>query len=55
MSKLYDFVCNFWDMEGRNKLHPKIARFGVSVLAVVTNKVETAIAATSQTRSPARV
>ena len=36
----YDFGCNCW--ERKHKLHT-IVSFGVSVLAVVTNKVETAI------------
>ncbi len=41
-AKWYDFVCSFWDGKWRNKLHPKLVPFSVSVLAVVTNKVETA-------------
>ena len=45
VAKLYDFGCNFCDREGRNKnkLHQQFIPFSVSVLAVVTNKVEAAI------------
>ena len=44
-AKRYDFGCNFWDREGRNSKQatPKIVLLSVSVLAVVTNKVEPSI------------
>ena len=42
-AKRYEFGCNFRDREGRKQLTPNIVPFSVSVLAVVTNKVETAM------------
>ena len=43
-AKRFGFGYNFWDREGRGTaVTPKLVPFSVSVLAVVTNKVETAI------------
>ena len=45
-ARRYDFGCNFWDREGRNKkkLHQEIVPFSsVSVLAAVMNNIETAV------------
>ena len=52
-AKRYDFGRNFWDKEGRKETQlPKVVPFSVSVLAAVTNKVETAIC--SEQRRKAR-
>ena len=42
-AKRYGFGCNFWDREGRKQVTPKFVPFSVSVLAVVTDKLEAAM------------